>query len=82
MHSLFMCTVQVMVVGALTNNFPLFPGPRNIPQSRVIGGEAADLGEFPSYVLLFYEDAFMCGGSLINRNTVLTAYHCVFYDVR
>jgi len=45
---------------------------------RVIGGECTNEGEFPWQVSIRdeYFDSF-CGGSLIDRKTILTAAHCV-----
>ncbi|XP_043229688.1 uncharacterized protein LOC122385456 [Amphibalanus amphitrite] len=53
---------------------------------RVVSGEAARLGEFPWMVALrlvsssgkTHKNKYLCGGSLIAPNVVLTAAHCVY----
>lgn len=51
------------------------------PSKRIFGGELTELRQFPWLVLLEYDKpdgrGFHCGGSLINRNYVITAAHCV-----
>ncbi|KAH7032621.1 trypsin-like protease-like protein 1 [Microdochium trichocladiopsis] len=44
----------------------------------IVGGEAASAGDFPFMVSLsgFGYDYHMCGGVLLNANTVVTAGHC------
>ena len=49
--------------------------------TRIFGGEATKLQEFPFATLLVYvktgRKLYSCGGSLINRRYVLTAAHCI-----
>ncbi|KAI8112438.1 hypothetical protein M9434_003761 [Picochlorum sp. BPE23] len=44
---------------------------------RIIGGNPAEKNEYSDYVLLS-KTKDICGGSLIAKNLVLTAAHCVF----
>lgn len=45
--------------------------------SRIVGGSDAQEGKYPWMVALYYNNRFICGGSLINDRYVLTAAHCV-----
>ncbi|XP_063286939.1 transmembrane protease serine 9-like [Pelobates fuscus] len=47
--------------------------------SRIVGGVNAEYGEWPWQVLIKYNGAFTCGGSLINNQWVLSAAHCFDY---
>lgn len=44
---------------------------------RIIGGVEATLGRWPWQVSLYYSNRHTCGGSIINRQWVVTAAHCV-----
>ena len=46
------------------------------PEARIVGGGNASPGEYQYYVQLIGD--FVCGGSLIAPNVVLTAAHCDF----
>ncbi|XP_059476999.1 brachyurin-like isoform X2 [Neocloeon triangulifer] len=47
------------------------------PSSFIIGGVRASLKQFPWNVYLRIDNTWLCGGSLIADNAVLTAAHCV-----
>lgn len=46
-------------------------------RKRIVGGVKAEIDNFPWQTLLFYENKFLCGGSLISNRYILTAAHCV-----
>jgi hypothetical protein len=43
----------------------------------ITGGRTASRGQFPWLVAFFYNDKFICGGSLISKKLVVTAAHCI-----
>jgi len=59
-------------------------GRSSVPQGRVIGGTDARHGSWPWQVGLYNGDRdpdFICGGSLIRPDWVLTAAHCALLPV-
>jgi len=60
----------------------LFPGFSE-QRERIFNGAEASLGQFPYQALLFMYDPvingwYMCGGSFVTTNWVLSAGHCIF----
>lgn len=51
--------------------------PTEIRMPRIIGGDETLPGEFPWAVSVKLNGQPICGGSLIDRNWILTAAHCV-----
>lgn len=47
-----------------------------VETSGLVGGTNAGKGFFPWQVAIYYKNTFMCGGSLIDREHILTAAHC------
>ncbi|XP_061483582.1 transmembrane protease serine 2 isoform X2 [Rhineura floridana] len=47
------------------------------PRNRIVGGSAAGLGDWPWQVSLHIQDTHLCGGSIITREWIVTAAHCV-----
>ena len=46
------------------------------PSLAVVGGNNASAGEYPSVARITFGNVFLCTGTLIAPNTVLTAGHC------
>uniref|UniRef100_A0A7M5X8Q4 Peptidase S1 domain-containing protein n=2 Tax=Clytia hemisphaerica TaxID=252671 RepID=A0A7M5X8Q4_9CNID len=64
----------------MAGTYPPLPGcgRPQIAISRVIGGKDAKAHSWPWQIGLHRSGEFMCGGSLINQQWVVTAAHCVF----
>ncbi|KAG9510492.1 Serine proteinase stubble, partial [Fragariocoptes setiger] len=50
------------------------------PTSRIIGGEGARFGEFP-YQVHIKIAKHQCGGALVDRQSIVTAAHCVYHFI-
>lgn len=57
---------------------------RNVPEcgganqeNRIVGGQPAGVNRYPWMARLVYDGTFHCGASLLTKEYVLTAAHCV-----
>merc|ERR1711874_897778 len=55
---------------------PQFGKDLRLAEGRIIGGDEAPKHEFPWQVSLKSLGSHICGGSIVNRNQVITAAHC------
>lgn len=84
MDFVYICTTLVMHIVAFSVFFAYIymhtasslalPEPQS--SIKIVGGNAAEAGEFPFIVSLQRRGNHFCGGTLLNENTVLTAAHC------
>ena len=68
----------MMKIIALLFLFGVFQFSNGNPTNddRIVNGEDAELGQFPHQVLWTYDGRVMCGGSIYNKSTIITAAHC------
>ncbi|XP_060754268.1 transmembrane protease serine 3 [Neoarius graeffei] len=53
-------------------------GTRPEFRARIVGGNASLSGQYPWQVSLQYQNQYLCGGSLITNQWIVTAAHCVY----
>lgn len=62
--------------------FPADCGQRKLKIAQlIIGGQAARIGNWPWHTAIFHREGgtfqYKCGGTILDKNTILTAAHCV-----
>ena len=55
--------------------------PEQTVSPAIVGGQDADPSEWPWQVFIVIADTYMCGGSIVHPEWVVTAAHCVVDDV-
>jgi secreted trypsin-like serine protease len=80
----YLLTIVFAMVLGLAVAVPVFAADRGVYQPQVVGGTAVPDGKYPFMVSLQADKSnarphreHYCAGSLIDRNSVLTAAHCV-----
>ena len=48
----------------------------NTSDDKIVGGQDAILGQFPWQVVFLHYGSVMCGGTIYNERTIITAAHC------
>ena len=74
----FLATIS-LVSGAPGKSKAALSTPLANGGGRIVGGEEADVGEFPHMAVILrggVGGSLMCGGSLISPELVVTAGHC------
>ncbi|RMZ73582.1 trypsin [Pyrenophora seminiperda CCB06] len=75
-QSIIAFALPALALAVPTPQDPVDEFPADTPDEDIVGGTTAASGEFPYIASLQYGGQHLCGGSLINANTVVTAAHC------
>jgi len=67
--------LTVVLLGCLALS-QAFPRRLKLVPHRIVGGEPAAPGELPYSIILRYYGSFICGGSILSSNLIITAGHC------
>lgn len=69
------CLLILLEFSLFINNLALPSSSMN--QTRIINGEVSRQGQWPFVAAIFQHGQLRCGGAVWNRDTVVTAAHCV-----
>lgn len=87
------CPPKSTVTAPQTNNNSIHSLPSeedgcgltNVTLPKIVGGEESAIGAWPWMALIGYDPystrPFRCGGTLITARHVLTAAHCIRFDL-
>ncbi|KAL5292135.1 hypothetical protein ACFFRR_011134 [Megaselia abdita] len=81
MKTFIIVSALLAVVSASVTRSPITRFSDFLPESRIIGGYLANLGQFPYQVALQIstpQGSLFCGGSIIDAEWILTAAHCSY----
>ncbi|XP_055551608.1 transmembrane protease serine 9-like [Wyeomyia smithii] len=75
-------TLCVLVSAEVQGGFPKDCGQRKRKITQLIfGGKEARIGNWPWHTAIFHREGgnfeYKCGGTILDKNTILTAAHCV-----
>ncbi|XP_017769450.1 PREDICTED: transmembrane protease serine 9-like [Nicrophorus vespilloides] len=71
------CLLTVATAGEFyRQDTRIYDNAGRIPSGRIVGGEQTTIQEFPYQVSVEYFHSHMCGGAILDENTVITAAHC------
>lgn len=48
-----------------------------VPDLKIVGGQDANIEDYPYQVSLQFQYTHLCGGSILDQYFILTAAHCV-----
>lgn len=71
-------SIRIFAIAVLCISISLIYAKRSKLQNRIVGGYSAVEKQFPHYISIRQnsDDSHFCGGTIINRQHVLTAAHC------
>lgn len=71
-----MKAVAILVLLGLVAASSAFPRSQKLWPVRIVGGEEVERHELPFQVSFQYFGSHICGGSILDANTIITAAHC------
>ncbi|XP_060653982.1 trypsin alpha-like [Drosophila nasuta] len=73
---MFRILIALFIIGSSLAS-TVFHSDVPMPDGRIVGGETTNIREYPHQISMRYRGNHRCGGSIYNRNTIVSAAHCV-----